>query len=49
LIGAGQKTPATIAQMNPRETQTAAMFSLAAQPKFEVMFMAVPYLNGEER
>lgn len=46
--GGGQKTPATMAQMKPREAQTAAMFNLAVQSKFEIKFMAVSYLNGEE-
>ena len=44
-----QKTPATMAQIKPNDTHTAAMFSLAVQSMFDVRFMGTPCLNGEER
>jgi hypothetical protein len=41
--------PTTMAQMNPKETQTAAMFSLDVQSRVDVRFMTIPYMNGEVR
>jgi hypothetical protein len=34
-----------MAQMNPNDTQTAAIFNLDVQPKFDVRFIATPCLN----
>jgi hypothetical protein len=34
-------------QMKVNETQTAAMFSVDIQSRFDVSFMIAPYLNGE--